>query len=211
MIGDKTKQLFLQIKNRKTGSTPKLPGYSLTELLVVMLLFSMAMLILGQTYIQFMRLSNKTSNAAAVQQDARFAMEFFARAMRGSEVDYSSPVLPMDSELRLVKQGGQGIVIKKSTVGDALCEDSATISCLLVSTDGGTTWAPLTSKNVNVDEFQVYVQPTESPFLLAGFNYANNQQPFATIRLTLTYQARNARESYTQTVQTGISSRVYVR
>lgn len=187
------------------------PGYSLTELLVVMLLFSMALLILGQTYIQFMRLSNKTSNAAAVQQDARFAMEFFARAMRGSEVDYSTPVLPADSELRLLKLGGEGIVIKKSAPGDAFCADEPTISCLLVTTDSGISWAPLTSKGVNVDKFVVYVQPTESPFELAGFNYANNIQPFATIQLTLTYNARNPRESFTQTVQTGISSRVYVR
>ncbi len=191
--------------------TRNLPGYSLTELLVVMLLFSMALLILGQTYIQFMRLSNKTSNAAAVQQDARFVMEYFARAMRASEIDYSTPVLPLDSELRLVKQGGQGITIKKSAPGDVLCADIASVSCLLVTTDSGATWAPLTSKGVNVDEFQVYVQPTESPFELSGFNYSNNRQPFAALRLTLTYNARNPRESYTQTVQTGISSRVYVR
>ncbi|GEM_PF-1331223 len=198
MIGDKHK-----LQN--------IPGYSLIELLVVALLFSMALLILGQTYIQFMRLSNKTSNASTVQQDARFVMEYFARAMRASEIDYSSPVLPLDSELRLVKQGGQKIIIKKSDPGDVLCADMASVSCLLVTTDSGVTWASLTSKGVNVDEFQVFVQPTESPFELSGFSYPNDRQPFASMRLTLTYNARNPRESYTQTVQTGISSRVYVR
>jgi prepilin-type N-terminal cleavage/methylation domain-containing protein len=208
MTGDK---LNKPLSKKRSWSLRKAPGYSLTELLVVMLLFSMAMLILSQTYIQFMRLSNKTANAATVQQDARFAMEFFARAMRTAEVDYSSPVLASDTELRLFKLGGDSIMIKKSAVGDALCADAPTISCLLVTTDSGATWAPLTSKNVNVDVFKVYVQPTASPFELSGFNYTNNNQPFAAITLTLTYNARNPRESFTQTVQTGISSRVYVR
>jgi prepilin-type N-terminal cleavage/methylation domain-containing protein len=226
MIGDKNhRTIFQKIRSSKhahrslgvggfiiRNSTLK-SGYSLTELLVVMLLFSFAMVILGQTYIQFLRLSNKTANAATVQQDSRFVLEFITRATRGSEIDYSVPVLAATSSLRLLNQNGDYIEINKSAPGDPLCVDEATVSCLLVTTDSGTTWAPLTAKHVNVDAFTVYVHPTISPFQLTGLpaDYPNDQQPFVTINLTLTLNANNPRESFTQSAQTSISSRVYVR
>jgi len=188
-------------------------GYSLTELLVVMLLFSLAMVILGQTYIQFTRLSNKTAHAAAVQQDVRFVLEYVARAVRGSEIDYSSAIVNPTSTLRLLKIDGDYLEITKSAAGDPLCGDLPEISCLLITPDSGLTWAPLTAKHVNVDNFDVYIQPAVSPFDLTGFpaDYPNDQQPMVTVNITLTYNANNPRESFTQTAQTGISSRVYVR
>lgn len=204
---------------KKSGSPSKsrgskmMPGYSLTELLVVMLLFSFAMLILGQTYIQFIRLSNKTANAAAVQQDSRFVLEYLARAIRNNQVDYSVSITSPTSSLRLLKENGDYIHIYKSTPGDPLCADEAGVSCILVTTDSGTTFAPLTAKNINVDDFRVYVQPTSSPFELTGFpaDYPSDNQPFVGVNFTFTYKANNPREAFTQTAQTGISSRVYVR
>lgn len=186
-------------------------GYSLAELLVVMLLFSFALLILGQTYIQFIRLSHKTANAAVVQQDTRFVLEYMARAVRGSEIDYSVSIDSPTSSLRLLKEDGDYINIIKSVPGDPLCADEPAVSCLLVTRDGGSTWAPLTAKSVNVDTFDVYVSPIQSPFELSGNDYPNDQQPFVTINLTLTYNANSEREVYSQTAQTSISSRVYVR
>jgi len=197
---------------RIQNSTLK-PGYSLTELLVVMLLFSFALVILGQTYIQFLRLSNKTANAATVQQDSRFVLEYVARAVRSSEIDYSVSVAASTSTLRLLKQNGDYMEILKSPPGDPLCADEASVSCLLVTPDSGATWAPLTAKKVNVDRFDVYVQPTVSPFELAGLpaDYPNDQQPMVTVSFTFTLNSNNERESYTQSAQTSISSRVYVR
>lgn len=186
-------------------------GYSLAELLVVMLLFSFALLILGQTYIQFIRLSHKTANAAVVQQDTRFVLEYVARVVRGSEVYYSGSIASPTSSLRLLKEDGDYIEIKKSDPGDPLCVDEPVVSCLLVTRDSGITWAPLTANSVNVDTFNVFVSPTQSPFELSGFDYPNDQQPFVTINLTLTYNANSEREVYSQTAQTSISSRVYVR
>ncbi|MBD3281908.1 hypothetical protein GF391_04130 [Candidatus Uhrbacteria bacterium] len=216
MTGDNLKSLKSKVQNQKLvtkrHSTFK-PGYSLAELLVVMLLFSFALLILGQTYIQFIRLSNKTANAATVQQDTRFVLEYIARAARNSEVDYSISIASPTSSLRLIKESGDYVEISKSAPGDALCADEPSVSCLLVTVDSGATWAPLTAKGVNVDNFDVYISPTVSPFELAGVpaDYPNNQQPFITVNLALTLNANNPRESYSQIAQTSISSRVYVR
>ncbi|MDF1496588.1 MAG: hypothetical protein P1P90_00830 [Patescibacteria group bacterium] len=188
-------------------------GFSLAELLVVMMLFSFAMVILGQTYIQFMRLSNKTANAATVQQDTRFVLEYVARAVRGSEIDYSASITNPTSTLRLLKTDGDYLEIKKSAPGDSLCADEPAVSCLLITPDSGLTWAPLTAKHVNVDRFDIYIQPQVSPFELSGSpaDYPNDQQPIVTVNLTLTINAKNERESFTQSAQTSISSRVYVR
>ncbi len=221
MIGDKqqrttnhelrtTKGLSSKFKVRSSNLEP---GYSLAELLVVMLLFSFALVILGQTYIQFIRLSNKTANAATVQQDTRFVLEYAARAVRGSQIDYSVSIINPTSTLRLIKLDGDYMEITKSAVGDLLCADDPDVSCLLVTQDSGLSWAPLTAKHVNVDNFDVYVQPDVSPFDLAGFpaDYPSDGQPIVTINFTLTLNANNPRESFSQTAQTSISSRVYVR
>ncbi|MFZ6015985.1 MAG: PilW family protein [Patescibacteria group bacterium] len=188
-------------------------GYSLAELLVVAALFSLAVLILSQTYIQFIRLSRKTSNAAAVQQDTRYVLEYVARLARTYEVDYTVPVLAATSSLRMTKTGADYVMIKKSAAGDPLCADEPAVSCLLVTVDSGANWAPLTGKHVNVDEFMVYVQPTVSPFILSGspVNYNNDQQPLVAVQLQFTYKTPNERESFTQSAQTTVSTRTYAR
>jgi len=190
-----------------------LPGYSLTELLVVIMLFALAMGILMDTYIQFTRLSHKTSNAAVVQQDSRFAFEYIARAVRNTPIDYSVTWAISSSTLRLLPTNGSAIIITQSPAGDARCGDAAAISCLLVSTNGGVNWAPLTSKSVNVKKFKVYLQPTTSPFVLTGSpaDYPTDQQPFVTVQMELEYVAARAVENATMNAQTTISSRVYVR
>lgn len=188
-------------------------GYSLIELLVVVMLFSLAVLIMAQTYVQFVRLSRKTANAAAVQQDVRYVLELISRGVRNTSLDYSAAIPAEADYLRVLPEVGPYIMVKKSVPGDIACADDPDISCLLISMDGEATWAPLTGKHINVDEFKVFVHPTVSPFELSGLplDYANNHQPFVTLYLTFTYKAPNEREQFTQSAQTTISSRVYVR
>ena len=200
MIGDKS--------NKK-----RLPGYTLTELLVVVFLFSLSMVILSQTYVSFVRLSRKTSNAAIVQQDMRFSLEYIARAVRNTPLDYSVGITSVSSSLHLVSQTGDNIIISLSDsgAGDVQCFDDVNIRCLRITKDGGATWAPLTSKNVNVNEFNVFIYPTESPFIIQAGSYPNDNQPFVTAELSLTYQSEQERERITLDAQTSISSRNYAR
>ncbi|MCI0479669.1 hypothetical protein L0Y59_03935, partial [Candidatus Uhrbacteria bacterium] len=115
------------------------------------------------------------------------------------------------SELRLVMPDGQLMVFKQSDMGDALCGDLATVRCLLLSTDGGTTWVPVSGKRVDVTRFDVYVRPYASPFVLVGSSYPNNIQPYVTFVIGMTYMAESAKERESLQAQTTVSSRVYLR
>lgn len=198
----------------KIQRSTKAPGFSVVEMLVVLFLFSVTLLILTQTYLSFIRLSHRTGNAAIVQQDMRFMLEYTARNLRTTPLDYPTPPLALDSvssTLRLKAAGQSAWIITKSVLGDVRCSDAADVACLLVSSDGGATWTPITSKHVNVETFKVYLMPSVSPFVLQGSDYNSDQQPFVTIQAKLTYMASNAREKVSLTTQTTISSRVYVR
>ncbi|MDD2785528.1 MAG: prepilin-type N-terminal cleavage/methylation domain-containing protein [Patescibacteria group bacterium] len=190
-------------------------GFTVVELLVVMVLFSISITILTQTYITFIRLSHRTGNAATLQQDMRFTFEYMTRNLRNIPIDY--PALPKTldnttSTLRL-KDPSQtdAWILTKTLAGDARCGDAPDVSCLVVSTDGGFNWAPVTSKHVNVETFKVLIRPMATPFALSGNDYTSDQQPFVTVQMRLSYITKVEKEKVNLTAQTTISSRVYVR
>lgn len=181
------------------------------EMLIVITLFSMMMLIVAQTFASFNLLHRKIANKAVVSQELRFAMELLVRAARNNQISYASPPPVRASELHLVQTGGVELIVKRSVVGDALCADLPKVACLLLSTDGGTTWVPITGKRLNVERFDAYVRPSTSPFELSGGSYASNIQPFVTFHLRMTYMADRTQEQQTLETQTTVSSRVYSR
>ena len=203
---------FVRCRN-KFGMTNK-PGFSVIELLVVMVLFAVSITILSQTYLAFIRLSHRTANSASVQQDVRFAFEYMARNIRNMPIDYPAPPLALESvtsTLRLRSENQPAWIIKRSAPGDARCADDPDVSCLIVSSDDGVNWAPITAKHVNVETFKIYVRPEQSPFALVGGNYTSDQQPFVTIQMKLTYKTSVEKEKVSLEAQTTIASRVYVR
>jgi len=188
-------------------------GYTLIELLIVMFIFSVSMGILMQTYVSFIRLSHKTANAAVLQQDARYLMEFITRNVRDQSLDYASGITVSSSTLRIKNGDSSYLIIKLASAGDARCSDTSGAACALISSDNGVNWAPLTSRFVNVDQMKFYIQPTQTPFEInpmAG-NYYNNQQPLVTVYLRLTYLAKNVKERVSLEAQTSVSLKSYVR
>lgn len=190
------------------------PGFSVAELLIVMVLFAITITILSQTYLAFIRLSHRTANSAVIQQDMRFALEYMSRNIRNMAIDYPTPPLALEavsSTLSLQNENQPAWIIKKTTPGDTRCADDPDVSCLLVSSDNGINWAPITAKHVNVETFKIYVRPQQSPFELVGNSYPSDQQPFVTIQIKLTYKTSVEKEKVSLETQTTISSRAYVR
>lgn len=190
---------------------PLLSGFSLIEMLIVVTIFSLAMLVMAQTFGSFNQLHRKIANRALVSQDLRFTTELLVRAIRNRPISYATPPLQKDSQIRLVQSNGSELIIKRSMVGDADCVDLPTVACLLLSTDGGLTWTPLTGKRMNIEQFDVYVNPLESPFVAVGGSYSSNVQPFVTFTITMRYMADNPKEREALNMQTTVSSRVYLR
>lgn len=185
------------------------PGFTLIEMMIVVALFSTAAVVLSQIFVGFNRLHHKVANQSILGQDMRFVMEYVVQAARTNQIDYASPVLPKGTVLRLITPTGGTVQI--SLQPSAVCDDSSGASCLAVSTDGGATWQPLTAKRVNVKQFDVYVRPTTSPFVLANGAFTSNVQPFVTVHLVLEYLAPLETERVMLSSQTSVSSRVYLR
>ena len=191
MIGDKIKRQ---------------PGFSLIEMLLVVLIFSIASTVLSQIFIQITRLERRVSNTAVLSQDMRFATELLVRAARSNYIDYGAAPLPTrSSSLVLDTLAGGRVQIATST--NPGCNDTSVTSCLALSVDGGATWNIITSKRVNVTNFDVYVRPSVSPFTTPGVN----NQPMVTVNLGLQYMADNPNERVSLQAQTSVSSRLYQR
>lgn len=184
-------------------------GFTLIEMMIVVALFSTAAVVLSQIFIGFNRLHHKVANQAILGQDMRFASEYIVQAARMNQIDFTSPILPKGTALRLITPTGGTIQIALQS--NDKCDDASGASCLAVSNDGGKTWQPLTAKRVNVKQFDVYVRPLTSPFVSTGGVYTSNVQPFVTVHLVLEYLAPIEGERVTLTSQTSVSSRVYLR
>lgn len=200
------------MKTSLTGAKHSLPAFSLLEMLLVVTIFSIAMLIVTQTFSSFTRLHRKIANQSVLTQDMRFTLELLVRTVRNRALSYSVPIQASDSQIRLQQENGVDMIIRRSAVGEAVCGDAANIACLVLSTDGGTTWAPLTAKHIHVEQFDVYVRPTQSPFVVVNGSYPSDVQPFVTFVLKERYIGSITQEqTETMTAQTTVSSRIYQR
>lgn len=207
MIGDNISRVIRRIRRANTR------GFSMTEMLVVVTIFAVASLTIAATHINFTRLHRRTANAEALGEDLRFASELLVRLARNNTVDY--PPLPQSlsasSTLVLVSStDGSGLIVKRFGSSDAACT-GLDAACLGLSRDGGASWGPITGKNVNIDRFDVYVTPSADPFEATGIGtYDNDLQPRMTLVIDATYLAP-ALESATLSLQTTVTSRIYLR
>ena len=200
----------LVLDSRKTGA-----GFTVVELLIVVTIFAIGSLSVAATYINFTRLHRKVANAETLGQDLRFTTELLVRAARNNTVVYPPlpGALPVPSNtLDLVSSGGSPLAFRKWGLAEAggPCAP-VNADCLALSLDNGATWVPITGKNVNVDRFDVYVMPRTNPFEAVGLTYDNNNQPRVTFVIDATYKTANALEQAKLSVQTSVSSRLYVR
>lgn len=213
MIGDKvrgfTQPQFCAL--RKTGA-----GFTVIELLIVVFIFALGSLTIAATYINFTRLHRRVANAETLGQELRFAAELIVRAARNNTVVY--PPLPGALSkpvggLYVVSSSGSYLGFRKwglTEIGGPCVPLGA--DCLALTLDQGAAWTPITGKNINVDRFDVYVTPQKSPFETIGVGaYDNNNQPRVTFVIDATYKTVNALEQAKLSVQTSVSSRLYVR
>ena len=185
----------------------------MTEMLVVVTIFSIASLTIAATHINFTKLHRRTANAEALGEDLRFVSELLVRLGRNHTVAY--PALPnaitATSSISLISStDGSVILVERFPSASSVCS-GLSAACLGLSQDGGGTWAPITGKNVNVDRFNVYVTPDTSPFEPVGIgSYDNDTQPRITFVIDATYIAPTL-ESASLSLQTTVTSRVYER
>jgi prepilin-type N-terminal cleavage/methylation domain len=193
-------------------------GFTLIEALVTLAIFSVLMISITDIYIQNMRFARQIIMRAKLQGDARYALEALTRAIRVSDIDYASwggtlPGQPQ-TELRLInlRTGDTSRIKVDPSGGAATCYGDGN-SCITVSTDGGGTWAPLTPKNVKIDNLRFYTAPSKDPF---NFNtttgaYDSNGQPIVTISAQFHGIAARPADEWVYSLQTTVTPRLYLR
>jgi hypothetical protein len=169
-------------------------------------------------YMRTSQFGRQIALRSKLQSDARFALEAIARAVRVSNLDYDSwggtlPVQPND-ELRLRNpQNGSAVRIRVES-DDAKCYgDARSFPCLVVSTDEGATWTPLSQRNERVETLRFYASPAVDPFRFYPDTgtYASNEQPAVTIVLAVRGLSSRAADEWTYTLQTTVTPRLYLR
>jgi len=198
-------------------------GFTIVELLIAMTLFSVVMISLSDIYSQSLQYGQQIVLRAKLQADARNALEDVARAVRVSNINYTStnynggsgtlPAMPV-TELDLInpKTGDTANIRLDST--DANCyNDGASFPCLDVSTNGGGNWSPLSPKGVKIDNLQFYITPSTDPF---SFNstlgtYSSSNQPIVTISVQFRGLAKRTTDQWVYALQTTVTPRLYLR
>jgi hypothetical protein len=165
--------------------------------------------------VNFTRLHRRVANAEYLGEEVRFAMEFMTRLARNNIINYPNLPTAIDSPTTTLSMesltSATTTIIRQFTSNSNVCA-GLNGSCLAFSQNGGTTWASITGKNVNVTHFSVQVKPTLNPFEQVGVGgYNNNEQPRVTFLIDAMYPATSTVERATISVQTTVSNRVYLR
>ncbi|MFA5129408.1 MAG: hypothetical protein WC477_00640 [Patescibacteria group bacterium] len=218
MTGDKSKNRDQRSEIRdQSASDLRSPisdlrsAFTVAEMLVVIALFTIASLAVTATYVNYMRLQRRTSNAEILGEELRYIGELIVRAVRNNRISYVGAPLPYSSNtLNLVDASGNTITIR--FLAAASCTGLNVTSGCLTLTSLGNPETSLTGKNIDITQFAVYVQPNVDPYTPSGLGvYASNQQPYVTFFIQARYNAPNAREQATMTYQTSVASRIYTR
>ena len=160
---------------------------------------------------------------AKLQADARNALEAIARAVRVSNINYTSlnynggsgtlPAMPVtELDLKNPKTGDTSNIRLDMT--DANCyNDGKSFPCLDVSTDGGSNWSLLSPKGVKIDNLKFYIYPSQDPF---AFNtttgaFPSNNQPTVTIFVQFHGLATRPGDEWVYPLQTTVTPRLYLR
>jgi len=188
-------------------------GFTLVEMMVVLAIFSVATVVIVDIFMMAGKAQRRILAIEKIQSDARYSVEAIFKEIKMDMIDYGwagyvgGITLPEDT-LALLDADNNSIIFKKS---ENDCPPGGT-ACLVVSLDGGLTWASITSEGNNVEDLKFYIDPVVNPFVLnAGNTYDSDNQPRVTVVLVTKGIGGRAEEQQTIYLQTTVSSRIYRR
>lgn len=188
-------------------------GFTLVEMMVVLAIFSVATVVVVDIFMMAGKAQRRTLAIEKIQSDARYSIEAISKEIKMDMIDYdwvgyAGGITSPEDALALLDADNNSIIFKISADD---CP-AGTNKCLVVSLDGGLTWASITSEGNNVEDLKFYINPAVNPFLMNVANlYDSNNQPRVTIVLATKGIGGRAEEQQTIYLQTTVSSRIYRR
>lgn len=195
-------------------------GFTLIELMVSIAIFSVVMVMALGALLSISEADRKSETVASVMNNLNFAVESMTRNIR-TGYDYNCGVSGGDctsggTEFQFTGPGGGSITYKFAS--DASCGQTSTVKgCILRSTDGGSTFLPITAPEVIVANyssaaaglaFYLRGSPHGSPDALGGTS--DNIQPNVVITVNGYIELPNGRHSEFH-IQTSATERLYDR
>lgn len=160
-------------------------GFTLIEMLVSVAIFTVVMVIAMGALLSMSESDRKVQTVKSVIDNLNFSLDSITRAVRtGSGYGCNAPrssgggdcpsggyaFFFTDSNGRSV-----GYWFQSSSANAAQCGQSGTVGCILRTTDGGVTWAPITDPQVVI---------TKMSFFLIGSGTSDNTQSKLTILMS---------------------------
>jgi prepilin-type N-terminal cleavage/methylation domain-containing protein len=192
-------------------------GFTLIEILVVLAIFSVFVVLATDLFLTINRVQRETRVSERLLSESRYVLETISNEVRRGAIDYiayGDPVDPEDAiitpneELIVITENAEQIRIKKDTT---FCPSSFSMPCVVISRDGGATWASMTPLGIKVVDFKIIIHPRRDPFYFSGTGYLEDEQPKATVIITLGSTEELGPKYIEISNQTTVSMRTYGR
>lgn len=184
-------------------------GFTLSEMLVVMVVFSLLSVALAGIFVQFFNVEKRGFALQKISSDMRFTLEMITREVRMGNIDY-----------RLTGYYGGTVPLPTSTLAILDASDTQTLfglagtdcettnNCYVFVRRNGTDYR-ITPDDLAVNKLSFYVSPDEDPFTLqAAGTYLASEQP----RVLVVLEEKDAQTGeIVLRMQTAISSKIYKR
>ncbi len=184
-------------------------GFTLSEMLVVMFVFSILSVTLAGIFVQFFNAEKVGFASQKIASDMRFTLEMIAREVRMGNVDYRvtgyyGGKVPASTDTLALLDSDDN----QTLFGLAGSDCETTNDCYVFVRRSGVDYR-ITPDDIAVNNLTFYISPDEDPFTLQGDGtYLTNEQPRVLVVLE---------EKDTQTgnvvvrMQTAVSSKIYKR
>lgn len=184
-------------------------GFTLSEMMVVMVVFSLLSVALSGIFVQFFNVEKRGYADQRLSSDMRFTLEMIAREVRMGNIDYrltgyygGTVPVPTDTLALLDTSEAQTLF------GLAGTDCETTNDCYVFVRRNGTDYR-ITPEELAVNKLIFYISPTADPFTLqAAGTYLANEQPHVVILL----EEKDIKTGdIVLKMQTSVSSKIYKR
>lgn len=161
-------------------------GFTLIEILMVVAIFSMAVLMSTDVFLTANRSQRQAQSQQRVQADARFTIETIAREIRSSIPDYKfyanppAAVIPLAQPtwvLALCDADNLGCIpdkartiFRQASISSATpwAGDGSRLQICSLACELPGSWSDITPEGVTLVKFEAFITPDVNPFLLYG-------------------------------------------
>lgn len=160
-------------------------GFTLIEILMVVAIFSMAVLMSTDVFLTANRSQRQAQSQQRVQADARFTIETIAREIRSSIPDYKfyanppAAVIPLtqptwvlalcDADNLSCDYNKARTIFRQVSTGLTPWSGGGTrLEICTTACDDSGSWSDITPEGVTLVKFEAFITPDVNPFLLYG-------------------------------------------